>query len=464
MKTSKKSHSEAAAIEQAQRLDDGGFNTEYLLRLLRDAISAFPDKRTGKNLRYSMMDIGLGAFSVFFTQTPSFLAYQRHLEKINGTSNAQTLFEMTKIPTDNHIRDMLDPIAPKYLNSVYASVFEALKEGDYLESYRSLNNTILVAIDGTQYHSSKKIHCADCNCKTHKNGTKSYSHTVVTPVIVASGKSQVFPMEPEFVTPQDGNTKQDCENEAAKRWIEEFGERCRKLGVTILGDDLYCHQPFCKLLLKKGLSFIFSCKPDSHKTLYEWVTELDGLNDVQTITVKRRHGKKRFIDTYRFVNQVPIRDGDDALMVNWCEITTATESDGKILYHNAFATNCEINNDNVAEIVEAGRTRWKIENENNNTLKTKGYHLTHNYGHGKQHLSSLLCSMIIMAFLFHTLLEIDDELYRLIRQKISRRDAFFNDLRALTGYLCFNSWHALFYFMLRGRERRFTLEELFDTS
>ncbi len=276
--------------------------------------------------------------------------------------------------------------------------------------------------------------------------------------------SQVFPMEPEFVTPQDGNTKQDCENEAAKRWIEEFGERCRKLGVTILGDDLYCHQPFCKLLLKKGLSFIFSCKPDSHKTLYEWVTELDGLNDVQTITVKRRHGKKRFIDTYRFVNQVPIRDGDDALMVNWCEITTATESDGKILYHNAFATNCEINNDNVAEIVEAGRTRWKIENENNNTLKTKGYHLTHNYGHGKQHLSSLLCSMIIMAFLFHTLLEIDDELYRLIRQKISRRDAFFNDVRALTGYFCFNSWHALFYFMLRGRERRFTLEELFDTS
>jgi hypothetical protein len=89
------------------------------------------------------------------------------------------------------------------------------------------------------------------------------------------------------------------------------------------------------------------------------------------------------------VSQVPLRDGDDALMVNWCELTT-TADDGKITYHNAFATNHPITAANVAEIVRAGRTRWKIENENNNTLKTKGYHLTHNFGHGKHHLAARL--------------------------------------------------------------------------
>jgi hypothetical protein len=79
---------------------------------------------------------------------------------------------------------------------------------------------------------------------------------------------------------------------------------------------------------------------------------------------------------------VPLRDADDALMVNWCEITTRTE-DGKVIYYNAFATSLAINDANVIEVVASGRARWKIENENNNTLKTKGYNFEHNFGHGK---------------------------------------------------------------------------------
>jgi hypothetical protein len=55
----------------------------------------------------------------------------------------------------------------------------------------------------------------------------------------------VIPLEPAFVTPQDGHEKQDCENAAAKRWLSEYGERYAALGVTILGDDLYCKQPLC---------------------------------------------------------------------------------------------------------------------------------------------------------------------------------------------------------------------------
>jgi hypothetical protein len=56
-------------------------------------------------------------------------------------------------------------------------------------------------------------------------------------------------------------------------------------------------------------------------------------------------------------------------------------------------------------VVAAGRSRWKIENENNNTLKTKGYHFEHNYGHGQQFLSSLLATLILLAYGLHTLLE-----------------------------------------------------------
>lgn len=434
------------------------FKMELLLGSLRGAVNHFPDERTGENITYSMSDAAMGAFSVFFSQSPSFLAHQNAMEKARGKSNAQTLFGMNKIPTDNHIRNLLDPVEPKFLNPVFDFAFKTLLEKGVLKSYRSVNNTVLIALDGTQYHSSKTIHCESCNCKEHKNGTTTYSHTVVTPVIVAPGHSMVFPLEPAFVSPQDGAKKQDCENTAAKRWINLFEKRCRKLGVTLLGDDLYCHQPLCQQVLDKNLNFIFVCKPDSHKVLYEWIADFERLKTLEEVVVKRRRGKKKEIDTYRFINQVPLRDGMDALMVNWCELKTTTP-EGKILYHNTFATNHEINKDNVVEIVEAGRTRWKVENENNNTLKTKGYHLSHNYGHGKKYLSSLLCTMIILAFLFHSLLELADDRYRQVRQALPRRDTFFQDIRALTRYYCFDSWEALMIFMMRGLKL-----ELHDTS
>jgi hypothetical protein len=71
-------------------------------------------------------------------------------------------------------------------------------------------------LDGTQYHSSKKIHCDCCSTRTHKNGTVNYFHSAISPVIVAPGKSEVIALAPEFITPQDGAEKQDCEINAAK--------------------------------------------------------------------------------------------------------------------------------------------------------------------------------------------------------------------------------------------------------
>ena len=152
-----------------------------------------------------------------------------------------------------------------------------------------------------------------------------------------------------------------------------------------MGDDLYSRQPLCEQIIAAGLSFIFVCKPQSHITLYDWLSGLDKSQAVQTLEIERRKGKLREKESYRFINQLPLRDGDDALMVNWCELTS-TDQDGKVIYKNAFISNHHINTNNVVELVRAGRARWKVENENNNTLKTQGYHFTHNFGHGQQFL------------------------------------------------------------------------------
>jgi hypothetical protein len=111
-----------------------------MIKSLRKAIQSFPDRRAGKNLTYSIEDAGLGAFSVFFTQSPSFLAYQRTMEDKKGKSNAHTLFGIKKIPTDNHIRDLLDPVSPELLYPVFDKQIQELERLNYLNEFRSINN------------------------------------------------------------------------------------------------------------------------------------------------------------------------------------------------------------------------------------------------------------------------------------------------------------------------------------
>ena len=145
-----------------------------------------------------------------------------------------------------------------------------------------------------------------------------------------------------------------------------------------------------------------------------------------------------------------LQDGKQARSVNWVEMTVLNAKTGAQLYYNTFITNHRLSAENVAQVAHAGRGRWKIENENNNVLKTKGYHLEHNFGHGKQYLAATMLSLNLLAFLFHTVLGWSDESYALLRQVLVRRQTFFEDMRALTHYMVFESWQHLMDFMIQG--------------
>ena len=151
---------------------------------------------------------------------------------------------------------------------------------------------------------------------------------------------------------------------------------------------------------------------------------------------------------YRYVNQIPIRDTEPALLVNWCELTLTRLSDGKLLYRNAFITNHLLDDVSVALVVSAGKSRWKTENENHNVLKTKGYHLEHSFGHGQHNLAATLVTLNLLAFLFHTVLQLVDKSYQRIRKQRGTRKGFFQDILTLTKFLLFDSWQHLIDFML----------------
>lgn len=421
-----------------------------LLKLARGVFDGLPDGRRKSNAtKYEMGDAALSAFSVFFTQSPSFLDWQTRMQLAKGANNGNSIFGIHKIPSDAQIRNLLDPVPPETLFPLMAHLGDALFDQGHLDSYRSIGGTFLVAVDGTDFFSSENISCRCCTETKHKDGSRLFRHIAVTPVIVGPGHDKVVALAPEFVTPQDGHKKQDCELAAAKRWLTQWGAHYAARGMTVLGDDLYCHQPFCQQVLALKAHFLLTCKPDSHTTLYEWLDGLQRNGKVATTTVARRVGKKHFTDTYRFASNLPLINHDDALLVNWCELVT-TDRDDEVTYRNAWATSHAVNTDNVVGIVAAARSRWKIENENNNTLKTKGYHFEHNFGHGKKHLANLLATMILLAFLLHTALDWFDEKYRTVRKRLPSRRTFFEHIRALLHYLPFESWDQLMAFMLKA--------------
>jgi hypothetical protein len=421
-----------------------------LQAILHQGIAHLPDHRKpSPNTRYTMQDAALGAFGIFFTPSPSFLEYQRRLQASTGRNNAQTLFGVQQIPCDNQIRTLLDPIAPRYFDGIFLEVFARLAQHHLLDSFRALGDQLLVSLDGTSYFSSQAIHCPNCLTRQLSNGHTLYSHPAITPVVVCPGRAQVIALAPEYIMPQDGHAKQDCEQMAGKRWIRQHAPALAPHRVTLLGDDLYSKQPLCALALAKGFNFILVCKPDSHPKLYERVAFWHANDGIAAGESRHWHGRFTEVSMYRFLNDVLFLDGKDPLAVNWCEITVVNAKTGEPLSHNSFMTNHRVTADNVAEVAQAGRGRWKIENENNNVLKTKGSHVEHNFGHGQQYLAAIMLSLNLLAFLFHTVLEWSDAKYTLLRQVLARRQTFFDDIRALMRYMVFDSWQQLMEFMIR---------------
>jgi hypothetical protein len=231
-----------------------------LVGVIKDKFTGLTDVRTGKNTSYEVSDAALSAFAVFFLQNPSFLAQQITLQKAKGKNNLQTLFGAYDNPCDNQIRHLLDEVSPCEFDPIFSYIFNGLHASGYFKPFTVLGGSLLVALDGVEYFSSEKIHCDNCSTQVFANGKIRYSHKVVTPVIVSPRQGSVIPLAPEFVSAQDGHSKQDCELAAASRWLLREGPGFAQRTVTILGDDLFSHQPYCEAVKAQNMHLCWSAK------------------------------------------------------------------------------------------------------------------------------------------------------------------------------------------------------------
>ena len=418
---------------------------ERLLTGLKHVCAAFPDKRKDAGV-YTMSDIGLSAFSLFFMQSESFLSYQRALEEGRKTSNCRTLFGMAKIPTDNHIRSMLDPVHPSHLQGAFDQVIKTLGDHNGMAEFKRLGGRTLIALDGTEYFCSQKLGCPHCLTRKRANGKVESYHSMLAATIVAPGHNMALPLMPEFIARQDGAEKQVCERNAAKRWLATQGERMEALRPVYLGDDLFACQPICAAVLASGGDFLFTAKAESHKVLYEFMSGAT----LDQLSVVGKEGARKLTYRYRWFTGAPLRDGKDAIAVNWIGVTIA-DAKGKITYDGAFATSLDVSRETVAEIAACARARWKIENESFNVLKNNGYHLEHNFGHGKENLAMIFAAMNLLAFAFHTVCDCLEDLWTQARKAKRARKRFFEHIRTITAYLVFPDWQTLMITLINSK-------------
>src|SRR3954452_15234528 len=309
----------------------------FLISGLQAAWATFPDPRQGRTGNIAMADFGLSAFAMFFMQSVSFLAFQRRLEKGNGRSNCQTLFGIEVIASDNHIRKMLDEADPVLLQPCFERVERLLAEPAMRPDFERLGGRILVALDGTEYFRSEKLGCGNCLTCRHSNGKVDHYHTLMAATVVAPGHSKVIPLFPEFIVTRDGAEKQDCERNAVKRWFEKHGKRLRPLRPVYLGDDLFACQPIAAMVKDSGDDFIFTCKESSHKVLYDFMSGAEP----ERHEVKVRQRKSAETRRYRWFEDVPLRDGKDAMLVNWIRMEIV-DAKGKVKFASDWVTSLSI--------------------------------------------------------------------------------------------------------------------------
>jgi len=417
-----------------------------LRKVFSSHLRQLPDNRQAAKVQYSLHDAVMCAFACMYFQDPSLLQFQKQLEDEQNSNNLKTLFDVDNIPENTQLRDITDAVPSEEFRPIFKEFFFRLQRGKHLEQYQFLPGLYLCSIDGTQYHISAEIDCEGCLITNHTNENITYAHKVLQAAIMHPDKRQVIPLMPEEIHNTDGTEKQDCETNAAKRLIPKIRKDHPQLGLIIVGDDLFSRQPLIKIILNEGMHYILVVKETSHVAMFNAIRQNpDKLNEIRFSDEKGR------THIYEWMNDVALNGSKDSINTNFFRYTImAADEDGneKINFRNSWISDLVLSRQLIKHFVRGGRCRWKIENECFNTLKNQGYHIKHNYGHGKENLCFNFLLLTLLAFFFHQIFELTDRLYQSCRKKFGSKMHMWETLRSYVKIHIFDTWEFLLDFAL----------------
>ena len=410
-----------------------------------------------KGSTISSEDIAMSALAMFSMKYSSLLSFDRDTHATDPTvaHNLGTLFGVKQIPCDTQLRQRLDNVKPDMIRQAYRQIWQVLQRQKVLQPYKALDGHLLISVDGTGHFSSSSIRCPQC-CVKHTKKGEQYYHQLLGAVCVRPGIREVLPLDAEPITKGDGNTKNDCERHASKRLLERIRQDHPQMKICILEDSLASNAPHIRLLHQLKMDFILGVKFTDHVHLAQCMDERFGAGKYQESASdlctqdkdQRRYG-------WRIYQDLPLNASAKDIRVNVVEYWEQKSAKDPERFTNfSWVTNLEVNSENVMEYVQAGRARWKVENETFNTLKNHGYHLEHNYGHGKKNLASNLGLLTILAFLIDQVQEHCCRVFQQARDAHYSRKAFWDRLRRLFLEFAIRTWERL-YAVLRDQLKGF---------
>jgi len=421
-------------------------SADALFQLVRHAFSKVPEHRP-LNIEISLGDALMSGFALFSLKDPSLLAFD---ERRAAPENLQRLYHIQQIPSDTQMRTILDDVAPEHLRAVFKHVFQNLRQEKILRRLCFMGHYYLVSLDGTGYFSSQKVHCEQClERKNSRTGEITYTHQLLGGAIIRPGYAEVVPLCPEPIVKQDGSTKNDCERNAAKRFLKHLRADYPHIPFIIVEDALSANAPHIQELQRHNLHFILGVKPGDHAHLFDYVADAHA----QGVTSEFEQTVDGVTQRFRWLNDVPLNASHPQVRVNFLAYW---EIQGDQVKHFTWITDFVITPENAPTLMRGGRARWKIENETFNTLKNQGYHFEHNFGHGHHYLSVVFALLMMLAFAVDQAQQLACPLFQAAWHKIGSKRRLWERMRALFGDLPFPSmtaiWRALaFGFHLQGQ-------------
>lgn len=416
-----------------------------LRKMVSDKIRTWLDPRRQESIDHSVHDAVMSGLACMYFQEPSLLQFQREMEERNHQNNLRTLFGVQRIPSSNAMKEILGDKDSRLFNPLFKQVVQRLQRGKQLSQFNLIPGWTVCSLDGTEYHSSKSIHCKQCLTKRHGDGAVTYQHFALQAALMHPDIKQVIPVMAEPIQNRDGTKKQDCEINAAKRLIPLLRRQFPRMGLIITGDDLFSRQPMIKTVLENNFHFFFVAKPTSHQYMMEWLDTYESLHELREADDKGR------TILYQWMNDVPLHGGKDAIRVNYFRKKTITFDPAgkqKSQRTESWVTDIEVNGENVLLFTRGAKSRWKVENECFNTLKNQGYHLTHNYGHGEKYLAFNFYLLTLLAFLFHQISELCDISFQACRKKAGSKRSLWEKFRTFINVAVFESWEQLLNYFL----------------
>lgn len=427
-----------------------------MLAKIRSVFKEIPDPAKdcrGSKPKIPLVDCLMSALALFGLKFPSLLQFDESCEEEVIRHNLKTLYDVATAPDDTTMRQRLDKVDPRLLRPAFTAIFSMLQRGKVLEDYRFLEKYLLIPCDGTGMFSSESVHCDNCCEKHHKDGSVTYYHQMLGAAVVHPDHKEVFPLCPEPISKMDGSKKNDCEQNAMKRFLSDFKKEHPNLEVILTEDALGAKGPYLRRILEIGAHFIVNVKPSGNASLFQWLKGVE--------LQKKSISMKTETIELQFYNGVPLDDTNHDLEVNFIDCIVKDKK-GKIKGHFSWVTDILISTENVYELSKGGRARWKIENETFNTLKNQGYQFEHNFGHGRKHLSHVFGLLMFLAFLIDQVQQRCCGLFQAALKKMKRKNRFWPRLRSVFLEFHIDSWADLFLWI--GGTKNVRLRDLLDSS